>query len=174
MNSYREINPPALNSDFESRFRSVFNVGFPTVLSPLPPTDTDPTGCMAWLDERDSRSVVYIGFGTEFSPPNDEIIAVVEALEETKLPFLWSLNDNLRNVILPKGFVETRERGKVVPWTPQRQVLAHDSVRVFVTLCGYNSTAESAANGVPMICRPLWAFHECEDGGESVEDWSES
>lgn len=55
MNSYREINPPALNCDFEPRFRSVFNV---TVLLPLPPTDTDPTGCMAWLDETDSRSVV--------------------------------------------------------------------------------------------------------------------
>lgn len=83
---------------------------------------------------------------------------MVETLEETKLPFLWSLNDNLRNVILPKGFVErTRKRGKIVPWTPQRQVLSHDSVRVFVTLCGYNSMAESAANGVPMICRPLWA-----------------
>ena len=53
-------------------------------------------------------------------------------------------------------FERTSDIGKVVPWTPQLEVLAHSSVGVFVTHCGWSSLMESIACGVPMICRPFF------------------
>lgn len=48
-----------------------------------------------------------------------------------------------------------REKGKIVPWAPQTDVLAHEAVGVFITHFGYNSIIESIAAQVPMIGRPL-------------------
>lgn len=160
LNSYEELNPPALNRDLQSKFRNVLNVGFFTLalpLPPLPPSDSDPTGCLSWLDEQKPSSVAYIAFGTVTVPPENEIVALAEALEESGTPFLWSLKDHLRKA-LPSGFSErTVKQGKTVAWAPQREVLAHGSVGVFVTQCGTNSVYESVANGVPVIGRSFFA-----------------
>jgi len=57
---------------------------------------------------------------------------------------------------LPDGFLENnREKGKIVPWAPQTEALAHEAVGVFITHFGYNSIIESIAAQVPMIGRPL-------------------
>ncbi|GFQ07489.1 UDP-glycosyltransferase 83a1 [Phtheirospermum japonicum] len=37
----------------------------------------------------------------------------------------------------------------MVSWAPQQQVLSHPSVACFVSHCGWNSTIEGVANGVP-------------------------
>ena len=90
------------------------------------------------------------------APPPHELVAVAEALEESGFPFLWSLKEGLIG-LLPNGFVErTKKHGKIVSWAPQTQVLAHDSVGVFVTHCGANSVIESVSSGVPMICKPFF------------------
>jgi anthocyanidin 3-O-glucosyltransferase len=100
--------------------------------------------------------VAYVGFGTMASLPHEELIAAAEALRTSGVPFLWSLNENSKE-LLPRGFLEkTKTHGKVVPWTPQTQVLAHASIGVFVTHSGANSVYESIANGVPLICRPFF------------------
>lgn len=88
-------------------------------------------------------------------PPQHELVAIAEALDETGVPFLWSLKDGLR-ASLPRGFVETDRKGKIVGWAPQTMVLGHGSVGVFVTHGGNNSICESVASGVPMICRPYF------------------
>ncbi|KAL5562702.1 hypothetical protein UlMin_032449 [Ulmus minor] len=161
INCYREITPTLLTNDLESKFQKLLYVGFPTMSfppPPLPPSDSDQTGCLSWLDGQKERSVVYITFGTEdISLLESEIVALVEVLEENNIPFLWSIKDNFKK-LFPDGFVErTSSHGKVVPWAPQSLVLAHDSMGAFLTLCGYNSMNESIVNGVPMICRPFWA-----------------
>lgn len=60
---------------------------------------------------------------------------------------------------LPDGFEERiGDRGLVMPsWCPQVEILAHESTGGFVSHCGWNSTLESLANGVPMIAWPLYA-----------------
>ena len=47
-------------------------------------------------------------------------------------------------------------KGKVVQWSPQEQVLAHPSLACFLTHCGWNSTIEAMASGVPLLAFPQW------------------
>ncbi|XWS63072.1 hypothetical protein CRYUN_Cryun06bG0065200 [Craigia yunnanensis] len=111
---------------------------------------------------RDSKETFFsymlskTGFGTEATPPGDELIALAEAVEESHIPFLCSLNDNHKHH-LPNGFLRrTSMYGKIVSWAPQFHVLGHASTGVFVTHRGANSVFESVSNGVPMIWRPMF------------------
>ncbi|KAK7302591.1 hypothetical protein RJT34_13483 [Clitoria ternatea] len=156
VNGFEELDPPLLVQDMKSKLQSLLYICSQALsLSvPLPPSDTDGTGCLSWLDKQSPKSVAYVAFGTTVPPPH-ELVAVAEALEESGFPFLWSLKDHLKGV-LPSGFLErTKGRGKIVAWAPQSQVLGHRSVGVHVTHCGCNSVFESISNGVPMVCRPL-------------------
>ncbi|CAK8530353.1 unnamed protein product [Lathyrus sativus] len=171
MNFFEELDPPLFVEDMRSKLQKMLYVGFLTLsipLPPLPPSESDETGCLSWLDKQKGTSVIYVSFGTVVTPPPDELVALAEALEESGFPFLWSLKDHLKGV-LPQGFVErTSDVGKIVAWVPQTQVLGHDSVGVFVTHCGCNSVFESISNGVPMICRPFFGDHGMT--GRMVED----
>ncbi|MBA0835842.1 hypothetical protein Goarm_008096 [Gossypium armourianum] len=162
MNFCQELYPTPLFDDLKSMFPALLNVGFLTQElppSPLPPSDSDTTGCLSWLDKQSSKSVVYISFGTAAAPPGEELKALAEAIEESDIPFIWSLNNDHKHH-LPNGFPQrTNKQGKLVPWAPQAMVLGHASTGVFVTHCGANSVFESIANGVPMICRPMFGDH---------------
>ncbi|KAG6488150.1 hypothetical protein ZIOFF_056909 [Zingiber officinale] len=81
---------------------------------------------------------------------------MAQGLEASGAAFLWSLRERARE-LLPRGFLDqTRERGLVVGWAPQQDVLRHPAVGVFVTHCGWNSVLEAAVAGVPMVCRPFF------------------
>ncbi|XP_027916749.1 anthocyanidin 3-O-glucosyltransferase 7-like [Vigna unguiculata] len=171
MNCFEELDPPLFVQDMRSKLQSLlYVVPFPSPLLPL--SDKDSSGCLSWLDTKSARSVVYVCFGTVVAPPPDELVAVAEALVESGFPFLWSLKEALMGG-LPSGFVErTKMRGKVVPLAPQTQVLAHDSIGVFLTHCGANSVMECVSSGVPMICRPF--FGDQDIAGRVIEDIWES
>lgn len=170
-NFFEELDPPLFVEDMRSKLKYYLYAGFLTLslpLPPLPPSETDETGCLTWLEKQNKGSVAYVSFGTVVTPPPHEIVAVAEALEESGFPFLWSLKESVKD-FLPKGFLErTKDSGKVVHWAPQTHVLGHTSVGVFVTHCGCNSVFESMSNGVPMICRPFFGDHGMT--GRMVED----
>ncbi|KAJ4716760.1 UDP-glycosyltransferase 3 [Melia azedarach] len=119
-----------LENDLKSKFPTMLNVGFltqPMPPPPLPPSHSDETGCLRWLDGKKAKSVAYISFGTVATPPPDELMALAEALEESGIHFLWSLRDD-KLCLLPENFLErTTNCGKIVPRAPQTQVLGHSS-----------------------------------------------
>ncbi|XP_073276956.1 anthocyanidin 3-O-glucosyltransferase-like [Primulina huaijiensis] len=158
LNSFEEIDP-IITEDLKSKLQHFLNVG-PLILSsptPLGSITDQENDCLSWLQhQKGPKSVVYISFGSVAVPPGYELTALAEALETCKFSFLWSLRHHAMK-LLPEGFQDrTREFGKMVSWAPQLQVLAHCSVGVFVTHCGWNSILESVCNGVPMICRPFF------------------
>ena len=98
--------------------------------------------------------MVYISFGSMVIPPPNDVAALVEALEESGVPFLWSYRGKLEGILGGKS--ESALNGKLVPWAPQVEVLKHSSVGAFVTHCGWSSILESIVGGVPLICRPFF------------------
>nr|GEW43455.1 retrovirus-related Pol polyprotein from transposon TNT 1-94 [Tanacetum cinerariifolium] len=48
----------------------------------------------------------------------------------------------------------TKQRGYIVGWAPQEDVLAHPSVCAFLTHNGWNSTLETIVEGIPMTTLP--------------------
>ncbi|KAF0916838.1 hypothetical protein E2562_014587 [Oryza meyeriana var. granulata] len=119
-------------------------------------------GCTAWLDAQPRRSVVFVAFGSLVDIGYDEVVEIAEGLASTGRPFLWVLRDGNR-VLLPQDALDAvvaacgGDLGKVVPWCAQGRVLAHGAVGCFVTHCGWNSTAEALAAGVPMVACPRWS-----------------
>ncbi|CAN4106527.1 unnamed protein product [Withania somnifera] len=159
INSFEELDSPIVK-DLKSKFNNVLNVGPFNLTSPPPSANVvDKNGCIEWLDNQEPNSVAYIGFGTIATPPPNELKAMAEALEERKIPFLWSIKDNFMSHF-PQGFLEnTSGYGKIVPWAPQVQVLEHTSIGVFINHGGWNSVLESITSGVPIICRPFFGDH---------------
>ncbi|KAM5548284.1 mogroside IE synthase [Rosa sericea] len=113
--------------------------------------------CMEWLDSRESSSVVYASFGSLASLKKEQIEELAWGLRDMNYNFMWAVRESEMEK-LPGNFLEeTSEKGLVVSWCPQLQVLAHKAVRCFVTHCGWNSVLEALSFGVPMVTMPHWA-----------------
>ncbi|KZV45811.1 UDP-glucuronosyltransferase [Dorcoceras hygrometricum] len=147
-----------------------YNVPFFTVgplhkMAPLSRTSLikEENYCLAWLDKQAYRSVIYVSLGSLATIEEEELQELAWGLANSEQPFLWvirpaSINGSEWIECLPKDFEErTRERGCVVQWAPQKDVLSHPGIGGFLTHCGWNSTLESICEGVPMICRPCFA-----------------
>lgn len=112
--------------------------------------------CLDWLDQQSERSVVYISFGTWVSPIGKaKVRNLALALESSKHSFIWVLGSKWRDG-LPKGYAERMlDRGRVVSWAPQSEVLRHKAVGCYLTHCGWNSTIEAIQNKVKLLCYPI-------------------
>ncbi|KAJ1290441.1 hypothetical protein BS78_02G243500, partial [Paspalum vaginatum] len=111
----------------------------------------------AWLDARRARSVVYVSFGSIAEPGVAQMTEMAEGLHGSGRDFLWVVRASETSK-LPEGFADrAKERGLVVTWSPQLEVLAHPAVGCFVTHCGWNSTMEGLGAGVPMVAMPQWS-----------------
>ncbi|KAJ8747351.1 hypothetical protein K2173_012931 [Erythroxylum novogranatense] len=120
--------------------------------------------CMSWLDKQPSKSVLYVSFGSIAVTTKEQFLEFWHGLVDSKKRFLWVMRaDSVAKIDgeaedYPPELVEgTKERGFIVEWTPQEEVLAHEAVGGFFTHSGWNSTLESIVAGVPMICWPYFA-----------------
>ncbi|GER27807.1 UDP-glycosyltransferase 78D2 [Striga asiatica] len=159
LNSFDGVDPD-VERHLIPNLRKLLQIGpFPLLLPTHPPLNStdDDDDCLAWLARQAPASVAYISFGTMLTPPPPELLSLAEALEERRLPYLWSFRDDSKREVV-EGFFErtTGSTGKVVRWAPQREVLGHPSVGAFVTHCGWNSVVEAVSGGVPMVCRPFF------------------
>ncbi|XP_047083602.1 UDP-glucosyltransferase UGT13248-like [Lolium rigidum] len=167
VNSFHELQP--LESEYMASTWGAKTVG-PTVpsayLDNRVPGDvsygfnlhTAPTAMTkAWLDAKPPRSVVYVSFGTIAAPGPAQMAEMAEGLGSSGKAFLWVVRASETSKI-PDGFADRiGERGLIVPWAAQLEVLAHAAVGCFVTHCGWNSTTEALCAGVPMVAVPQWS-----------------
>ncbi|KAF3433568.1 hypothetical protein FNV43_RR24670 [Rhamnella rubrinervis] len=126
--------------------------------------------CITWLDAQPLKSVIYVSFGSTTVMTNDQLMEFWYGLVKSKQRFLWAIRhdmvhkqgegDDGKNNIPAELTEGTKERGYMVWWAPQEEVLEHPSVCGFVTHSGMNSILESLLAGVPMICWPYHADHQ--------------
>ncbi|MBA0794933.1 hypothetical protein Gohar_019215 [Gossypium harknessii] len=112
--------------------------------------------CLKWLDSKPLKSVVYVSFGSMASISTEQFQEIAWGLKASNMPFLWVAKELKDNQLL-ELIDSTGERGLVVKWCNQLEVLAHQAVGCFVTHCGWNSTLEGLSLGVPMACVPQWS-----------------
>lgn len=119
-----------------------------------------------WLHSQEQSSVVYVSFGSMAVLSNKQMEELARGLVDSGRPFLWVIrsgdhgtkqkahdkneDDKYREIL------REEHKGIVVPWCSQVAVLNHGSVGCFVTHCGWNSTLETIAMGVPVVAFPQW------------------
>ncbi|PQP91766.1 putative UDP-glucose glucosyltransferase [Prunus yedoensis var. nudiflora] len=118
--------------------------------------------CLDWLDSKPPASVVYISFGSIVHLKQEQVDEIAHGLLSSGVSFLWVLRPpakafGLEKHVLPQGFLEeVGDKGKLVQWSSQEQVLGHTSVACFLTHCGWNSSVEALTSGVPVVTFPQW------------------
>ncbi|KAJ8768900.1 hypothetical protein K2173_023895 [Erythroxylum novogranatense] len=121
-----------------------------------------PDDCIEWLDSKPPSSVVYISFGSVVFLKQDQAEEIAYGLLTAGVNFLWVLRPPSKDIpfdpiTLPDEFLKkVGDKAKIVQWCPQEKVLAHSSVSCFVTHCGWNSSMEALALGVPVVAFPQW------------------
>ncbi|XP_062225220.1 UDP-glycosyltransferase 79-like [Phragmites australis] len=113
--------------------------------------------CMAWLDKQPPCSVVLVSYGTVSDYDETQLEELGRGLCNSGKPFLWVVRSNEQHKLSDELHDKCKERGLIVSWCPQLEVLAHKATGCFFTHCGWNSTLEAIANGVPMVAIPHWA-----------------
>ncbi|TKY70327.1 UDP-glycosyltransferase 74E1 [Spatholobus suberectus] len=112
--------------------------------------------CSNWLEAKPPQSVVYVSFGSLASLKAEQIEEVAWGLKESGVSFLWVLRESEQSK-LPCGYKDmVKDKGLIVTWCNQLELLTHQATRCFVTHCGFNSTLESLSLGVPVVCLPQW------------------
>ena len=108
-----------------------------------------------WLDQlhqaaNGSSSVIYLAFGSlvRFSP--QQIREIADAV--TPYPVLWSL-DARSQTYLNETFRQNSSR-LILEWIPQRSILTHPAIRLFISHAGWNSLLEGVLATKPMLVWP--------------------
>ncbi|KAM1345370.1 hypothetical protein ACFX15_034109 [Malus domestica] len=119
---------------------------------------------LKWLDSKEPNSVVYVCFGSMAKFNASQLMEIAMGLEASGQDFIWVVRtgpeyDVEKEDWLPEGFEDRMEgKGLVIRgWAPQVLILDHGAVGGFVTHCGWNSTLEGIAAGLPMVTWPVSA-----------------
>ncbi|XP_030553758.1 UDP-glycosyltransferase 73E1-like [Rhodamnia argentea] len=110
-----------------------------------------------WLDRKPRRSVLYVAFGSEVGPDEEELAQLAAALEEsTTGAFIWVIGSKSGGGFSDGMEGRVGDRGLIIRgWAPQLLILSHPSTGGFLSHCGWNSTAEAVGRGVPLLAWPI-------------------
>ncbi|KAI4295704.1 hypothetical protein L6164_035721 [Bauhinia variegata] len=166
MDTFQELERD--NIEYMSKISPIKTVG-PLFKNPKAPNSSAVRGdllkaddCIEWLNSKPPSSVVYVSFGTVVYLSQEQINEIAYGILDSGVSFLWVMkppheDSGLVPRVVPEGFLEKAwEKGKVVQYSPQEQVLAHPSVACFVTHCGWNSSMEALTSGMPLVAFPQW------------------
>ncbi|XWS38825.1 hypothetical protein CRYUN_Cryun19dG0163600 [Craigia yunnanensis] len=135
-----------------------------------------------WLDSKPHGSVLYMSFGSEVAPTEQEFEQLADALEASNRPFIWVIQHGSgrpgpppgpprlfgnqpgstdvpieEESYFPHGLDQkVGKRGLIIHGcAPQLLILSHPSMAVFLSHCGWNSTVEAIGRGVPLLAWPI-------------------
>nr|ACM09993.3 UDP-glycosyltransferase BMGT1 [Bacopa monnieri] len=121
-----------------------------------------------WLDSMETCSVVYVSLGSIASIGKEEMEELACGLLMSNCYFLWVVRASEQDK-LPSDFMSlASEKGLIVNWCCQTEVLAHPAVACFMTHCGWNSTLEAISCGVPLVTMAQWVDQQ--PNAKCVED----
>ncbi|KAL0923873.1 hypothetical protein M5K25_004655 [Dendrobium thyrsiflorum] len=114
---------------------------------------------LQWLEGRENGSVLFISFGSIARTRMKQLVEIGFGLEASGQDFVWAMKEAEENEEVKKWVAEFEERNRkrgiiIKGWVPQVLILTHPAVGGFMTHCGWNSTLEAVAAGVPMITWP--------------------
>uniref|UniRef100_A0A0A8ZQ30 Glycosyltransferase n=1 Tax=Arundo donax TaxID=35708 RepID=A0A0A8ZQ30_ARUDO len=159
INTFRSLETPYVDFWNQHVGPKAWPVGPLCLAQPASAMDDARPSWMVWLDEKVAagRAVLYVALGTLAAIPESQLKEVADGLERAEVDFIWAVRPE--NIDLGQGFEErTKGRGLVVrEWVDQLEILKHDSVRGFLSHCGWNSVLESVAAGVPLAVWPMHA-----------------
>ncbi|KAI7743216.1 hypothetical protein M8C21_019737 [Ambrosia artemisiifolia] len=112
---------------------------------------------MKWLNTKPKSSVVYASFGSTTTLSLDQLEEMASGLLESGRPFLWVIRDIGNQVGKLSKIEELKRHGMIVSWCSQLEVLNHQAIGCFLTHCGWNSTVEALAAGVPTVAFSQWS-----------------
>ncbi|MCL7044907.1 hypothetical protein MKW94_026575 [Papaver nudicaule] len=138
----------------------IFPSGFTKTKSSVATSLWPESDCTQWLDSKPKGSVLYISFGSYAHINKNDLIEIAHGLLQSKVNFVFVLRPDVVSVDdpnpLPEGFLEeSKDRGIIIQWCCQIQVLSHPAIGGFLTHCGWNSILESIWCSVPLLCFPL-------------------
>ncbi|KAL5582542.1 hypothetical protein UlMin_014984 [Ulmus minor] len=158
VNNFYELEPIFVDYFNEEYFPKAWCIG-PLCLADEKSKAQKLSWPVQWLDQKleEEKSVLYVAFGSQAEISGEKLGEIAKGLEESEVNFLWVLRK--KEAELPDGFEErVKERGLIVKdWVDQREILAHDCVKGFLSHCGWNSVMESVCAGVPILAWPMMA-----------------
>ncbi|PAN39172.1 LOW QUALITY PROTEIN: hypothetical protein PAHAL_7G225400 [Panicum hallii] len=171
VNSFEELEHDSAASLAAATGKAVFAVG-PVSLCGAPgfldsrAESDDARRCMAWLDAKKAKSVLYVSFGSTGRMPPAQLMQLGLALVSCPWHVLWvikgadslpgDVNEWLQHSTDADGLPGSQCLA-VRGWAPHVPILEHQAVGGFLTHCGWGSTLESVAAGVPMATWPFFA-----------------
>ncbi|EPS73117.1 hypothetical protein M569_01639, partial [Genlisea aurea] len=131
--------------------------------------------CTGWLDSKPPGSVLYVSFGSYINTSKELMDELAHGLLLGEVNFVWAVRTGIlingEAYSFPDGFEEKiKDKGLIIPWSNQLEVLSNPAVGGFLTHNGWNSTVESIWYGVPMICFPF-TFDQPVNRKLVVDDW---
>nr|WIW42744.1 UDP-glycosyltransferase [Nicotiana tabacum] len=117
--------------------------------------------CIQWLNAKPKGSVMYISFGSLANISRQDVLEIAHGLLLSRVSFIWVVRPDItwskETDIFPSRFEDdVKDRGLVVPWCSQIDVISHPAIGGFLTHCGWNSVLESIWCKVPMLCFPIF------------------
>ncbi|WRX15074.1 UDP-glucuronosyl/UDP-glucosyltransferase - like 10 [Theobroma cacao] len=180
LNSWEDLEPVSLKAITKNPFFRQIPTPLVHPVGPLIKQEetlsTSDVECLEWLDKQPPDSVLFVTLGSGGTLSLEQQTELAWGLELSQQRFIWVVRkrtdttsagsffnvgneENDPKAYLPEGFLSrTQGVGLVVrSWASQVAILRHPSTGGFLSHCGWNSSLESIAQGVPMIAWPLYA-----------------
>ncbi|KAI3920391.1 hypothetical protein MKX01_000730 [Papaver californicum] len=94
--------------------------------------EPDSNICMNWLNSKANGTVVYVYFGSMVELNKEQMEELAMGLIGSDSYFLWVVRGSEEHKLSSKilGEIESGNKGLVVKWSPQLEVLSHVAVDV--------------------------------------------